>query len=381
MSSDVHFIPNPDLVAPEGHLVRWAEARHRRRGWHHLHEIARYGLSFRSGRVLQLESRSDLGIALRDDVRTYTNLPWFSAMLVLRGRDILFERYAPDFGPARLHSVQSISKTLMHMLCGQLWSRGRLDLDAPVEQYLPEIGSGYRGATVQQVLNMDVVNDYSEDFTDPGSSYFVHEEAMGWRLPAAEGKETTQRPFLCSIASADVVNHSGTVQYKDANSDVLAWICERASGQPLRLLLADLVDAAGLEHGFHITADREGVPGVDGGLCLTARDLARYLSLLVRDGGRGEQERAVSRDFLERSLACGPSMAAPFEDFRYCNHLMIRGRTVGHGGWGGQFALVDLETRVVAVFLSVLENAFATNTDYLGPVADMLADIARRAGS
>ncbi|RWG12905.1 MAG: hypothetical protein EOQ55_26270 [Mesorhizobium sp.] len=47
------------------------------------------------------------------------------------------------------------------------------------------------------------------------------------------------------------------------------------------------VEAAGLEGCFHITCDREGVPLVDGGACLTARDLARYGLLFARDQQRG----------------------------------------------------------------------------------------------
>ena len=49
-------------------------------------------------------------------------------------------------------------------------TRGR---HAPVERWVPEIGSGYRGATIQHVLDMDVANDYTEDFSQyqPRSYY------------------------------------------------------------------------------------------------------------------------------------------------------------------------------------------------------------------
>jgi CubicO group peptidase (beta-lactamase class C family) len=218
------------------------------------------------------------------------------------------------------------------------------------------------------VLNMDVVNDYSEDFSDPKSAYYHHEEAMGWRLPRDAACEETEHSFLPRISSGDTTNHTAHMQYKDANTALLGWIAERASGRPLRSFIADIVDAAGLEGVFHITTDRAGVPTVEGGACVTARDLARYFALFVR-GGRGVAGQAVgSASFIERSLGSGVPMAAPYEGIRYSNHLMVHGRVLGHGGWGGQYALANLDTGTIAVFLSVIENEHATNRDYLAPV-------------
>src|SRR5687768_720703 len=113
MSGIVTF-PNPDLAVVEGNKSHWTHADHRRQGWHTLYRIARYGTSFRAARIMKLEKCMDLRIAELEAVRLYTSLPWFSAMIVIRGQHILFERYAPDFGPDRPHSIQSITKTMMH---------------------------------------------------------------------------------------------------------------------------------------------------------------------------------------------------------------------------------------------------------------------------
>jgi CubicO group peptidase (beta-lactamase class C family) len=355
-------VPNPDLVVTEGNMSRVTCADHRRHGFHNLHTLARYSLSFRAARVLPLRKRMDLRIADLESVRHFTSLPWFSAMVVLRDGDILFERYAPDLGTDQPHSIQSITKTLMHLVLGRLVQEGAVDLSRTVAHYVPEIGSGYAAATVQQVLNMDVVNDYSEDFTDPCATYYDHEEAMGWRLPRDPYREQTQRGFLTRITGSDLANRSGIAQYKDANTDVLAWIAERAGTRPLRAFLADIVDAAGLEHALHITADRDGVASFDGGACLTARDLARYFSLFARKGEGVNGERVGNAAFIESALAGGLPLTSPYDD-------------MSHAGWGGQFAIADLDTRRVAVFLSVIESQHALNREYLGPVIDMLQTI------
>jgi|SRR6185437_1756155 len=366
---------NPDLEILAGNKSRCTHADHRRRGFHNLYRLARYSIGLRAARVMPLEKRVDLRIARDEGVSRLLALPWFSAVLVVRGQDILFEHYASDFSKDHPHSIQSITKTTLNLIIGQLLDQGLLDLSRPVADYIPTIGSGYAHASLQQVLNMDVVNDYSEDFADPQAAYYRHEEAMGWRLPLDPEHEETQRSFLVKIESADTTNITGRMQYKDANTDVLGWIAERASGRPLRAFLADIVDAAGLEGVFHITTDREGVPSVDGGACLTARDLARYLSLFVRRG-RGISGQVVgSSSFIEQTLSGGIAMSGPYDDMRYSNQTMVRRGCIGHSGWGGQYAVANLETGVLAVFFSVLETEHAINRDFIGPVIRTLHDL------
>lgn len=368
--------PNPDLQVIGGNKSRWTHADHRRHGFHNLHRIARYNLTLRAAQVMPLEKRMDLRIAELEIVRRLTSTPAFSAMVVVRGQQVLFERYACDFGKDQPHSIQSITKTTMNLIIGKLVAEGVLDLSQPVAHYIPQIGSGYARATLQQVLNMDVVNDYSEDFTDPQATYYRHEEAMGWRLPSDPNDEATEHSFLTGISSADTVNRSGDAQYKDANTAVLAWVAERASGRPLRAFLADIVDAAGLEGSFHITTDREGVPTVEGGACLTARDLARYFSLFVRRG-RGVLGQSVgSAAFIEQTLTSGIPMPGAYEGIRYSNQMMVSGRSLGHGGWGGQFALADFDTGAIGVYFSVLENEHANNQHgYIRSIIAMLRSV------
>jgi CubicO group peptidase (beta-lactamase class C family) len=100
----------------------------------------------------------------------------------------------------------------MNLAVGRLVEAGQLDLDRDVRHYLPDIGSGYAVATVQAVLDMDVVNDYSEDYADPFASVFLQEAAMGWRLPGRDGRELPNREFVRSIRSADVTNRSGLAE-------------------------------------------------------------------------------------------------------------------------------------------------------------------------
>jgi CubicO group peptidase (beta-lactamase class C family) len=108
---------------------------------------------------------------------------------------------------------------------------------------------------------------------------------------------------------------------------------------------------------------------VEGGACLTARDLARYFSIFVRRGRGIAGERVGSAAFIEQTLSAGIPMPKPRDRIRYSNHMNVLGRSLGHAGWGGQYALANLDTGTIGIFFSVLENQHATSRgegyDYL----------------
>ena len=350
--------PNPELsVGPDG-WTHWNAAPHRRHGFHNLHRICRYAQSYRAGRVLDLKLAVDIDIAAREDVRRLTALPWFSAMAVTEGNRLIHEAYAPDFGPDRPHSIMSISKMAVNLIVGRLWEDGRLRLDETVGDILPWIGPGYHGATLQDVLNMNVRNAYDEDYSNPQTTAFLHEAATGGRLP--EGPEADNKGFLASIGlvpgARDTANDSGLCLYKSANTDVLAAVIEARGGRPLGLWLADLADAAGVEGALHMTTDRTGFPSFSGGICLTARDLCRYGALFARGGLAVDGRPFGSAAFLEATLKGGVAMPSPRSHLRYANQTNTDGTWVGHGGYGGQYMVANPRTGRVACFLSVLQD-------------------------
>lgn len=371
-------IPNPDLVISFDNKPKWEVPDHRRHGFHNVHTTARYAMSLRAPRILPLRKEIDWTIGERPDVARFLAVPHFSAFAMVRGEQIVYEAYAPDFGPERPHSIQSITKTTLNLMLGQAVADGFVNLDEPVRTYLPEIGTGYAGATVKDVANMNVANDFTEDLADPNTMWYSMEGAMGWRLPPEGQKEGTIRSFLCGITGNDLANRTGQMLYKSANTEVLAWIIERATGRPLRDWLIEIVEAAGLEGSFHITCDREGVPLLDGGACLSARDLARYGLLFARGGEGVDSLRVGDAAFMEeaRSDPSSPSGSGPYGFIRYSRHITTDGTFIGHGGWGGQYMLANPETDTVVVYFSVLENKSASDTRFSLPLVHMMGKLA-----
>ena len=354
--------PNSDLVVAESGLVTWNLPDHRRAGFRRLRDIVRWGIGIRAPDVLELTKEIEHRIGDLDRVRRLTGTTMFCALVAVQDDTIVYERYAPDFSPRQLHCLQSISKTTLALIVGTLVAAGRIDLASSVKRYLPEIGSGYADATVQQVLDMDVMNDFTEDYADPSSAVYLAEGAMGWRRPPAGHDAPTMREYLAGIKSADVRNPSGECQYKSANTDVLGWLVERVSGRSLRDYLVDIAEAAGIEDTMFVSTDREFMPTLSGGIALTARDLARYGMLFAR-GGAGINGTVVGSTAFLAAARTNRGTTRP-DGFHYSNQLVSNGRWVGHGGYGGQWMLADESARAAVAFFSVLENASASDPEY-----------------
>ena len=348
--------PNPDLSVGPDNKQRWNQPAHRRHGFHNAHSLFRRTMMVRSRNVLALDPVSVAGIntpaldKLKDQAA-------FSAFVCAQDNKVLLEHAASDFSTRQPHSIQSVTKMHIHLIVGRLLEKGLLDLYKPVRDYLPDIGSGYATARVQDLLDMNVANDFSEDYDDPQSDCYAEEVALGWRLPETGTPEITLRDFTQAITGADLKNRTGHADYKSANTDVLTLICAAVSPVPLATQVEAVADAVGYEDAFHISLSRDGYPAFSGGGCVSARDLARFGLLFARSGRDIRGRPFANAAFLRTSLhRAAPALNPPRDWLRYSNHLMTDGRFLGHAGYGGQFLMVDTVARTACAFLSVLEN-------------------------
>ncbi|RWC27072.1 MAG: class A beta-lactamase-related serine hydrolase [Mesorhizobium sp.] len=373
-------IPNPDLdVSPVDNNVHWNLANYRRQGFHNLHTIARYVTSIRSQRVLPFRKDIDCTIGERPDVARFLSVPHFSGFVVARDDRVLYEAYAADFGPDRPHATMSITKTLLNIMLGRCVAEGLLDLDRQVKDYLPEIGTGYGEATVRAVADMNVANNYSDDDNDPTATttWSSLEAAGGLRSPPDDGKGLTIRSLLCGITGDDLVNRTGHLIYKTANSELLGWIVERVSKRSLGSWLIDIVDAAAFEHSFHIACDCDGVPLLGGGASLSARDLARFGLLFARRGAGVDGRHVADAAFIEETRRDpGPPWPKPREGLYYSRQTTTNGTWLGHGGYGGQYLLANPDTGIAVVYMAIFENQSGDSADMWPPLINMMAELA-----
>ncbi|CCH79677.1 6-aminohexanoate-dimer hydrolase [Nostocoides japonicum T1-X7] len=197
------------------------------------------------------------------------------AFVVLQDGTLVHEEYAHEGAETGRHAVLSITKTIVGCVVASLAERGDLDLSAPVSAYVPELGrSGYRDATLRNLLDMRSGVRFVEAYSDPSSDVNeLDRRLVDIGLHAYLRTLPQERP------------HGSSFRYRSSETDVLGWVCEAATGTPMATLMSDIVwGRIGAEADAYISCDVKGSAIHDGGFAARARDLARFGQMLL-DGG------------------------------------------------------------------------------------------------
>ena len=331
--------------------------------------------------VTRLESgRSTLGAVLVDT--------WTDAVLIVHNGRVVLERYFGAMSVDTPHLLMSVSKSIVGCVAGILAEQGRLDTDAPITRYVPEVaGFGYDGATVRHLLDMRTGVAFREAYRDPDAEVRVMERHMGWR-PDSGSHGAGMYAYLASLGADGP--HGGPFVYRSADSDMLGWVCERASGTRMADLIATLIwQPMGAERDAEITCDPLGSAIHDGGVSATARDLARFGQLLVDDGKAGGNP-VVPAAWLAATRAPDPGVREAFAATE--NELVLPGGWYRNQFWvipgpggpvlvclgiHGQLVYADRAARTVVVKLSSWPDPQHTGylLDTLRACAALTADL------
>ena len=377
-------VRNPELTTLKDNKASWNLPKTRRFGYRNLHKINRYSIFLRSDLILKLNSKPNKTIAKFPLVKKMTKNKSFCSLIVGNRQNILFEKYAKDFKKNQPQTIMSITKMFVNLFIGELVTNRLIDLNKKVSHYLPKIGSGYANAKIQDVLNMNIINSYTEDYTKAYSSSFMHEPVGGWRLSKNLKNHLSQEEYLNTIKKSknkSLINNSEYAFYKSANTDVVGLIIEKVSGRTLRDWVLSAVEAAGFEDGLYIASDRYGMPWMSGGGCLITRDFLRMGLLFARKGMGVGNRKVGSSSFLDKTIFnVGPKYMNLSKDkyLYYSNSTMVSGNMIGHSGYGGQFLATNFKTGNVAAFFSVLETKSATKDSYKTDMINMLIDLVNK---
>ena len=375
---------NPSLVVLRDNKPKWYLPESRREGYRNLHKINRYGLLYRSDLVLKLNKKYNKKIEDIPSVKKIIKHKYFCSLLVGKNQDILYEKYADDFTEKTPQTIMSITKMFVNLFVGELIEKKIINLNKKISHYLPNIGSGYATATIQDVLDMNIINSYSEDYTDPYTSSFLHEPVCGWRLPANLDDNMGQEEFLNTIKAnkkKDLTNSTEFSHYKSANTDVIGVLIEKVSGKKLNEWILDAVEAAGLEDALYMGTDRFGMPWISGGACLISRDFLRYGLLFSRKGLGVGNRKVGSEKFFDATLKNKGTKYMELSQnkyLHYSNSSMKCGDWIGHSGLGGQFLAINLKNGIVASYFSVIETDSGTDENYKRDMINTLDEIVNK---
>ena len=210
---------------------------------------------------------------------TYTD-----GLVVLHRGRLVFERYSGALQPHKQHIAMSVTKSFTGVLAGMLVAEGAIKRDALVPTYVPELArSAFGDATVGQVMDMTTGLKYTEVYTDRNSDVWAMRRANGMAPPEPGTKPTSLLEYLTTQEKQG--EHGRVFAYKTVNTDVLAWIVRRVSGQSLSSLLSERIwQPMGAEEDAFYTVDRLGIESGGGGLNTTVRDLARFGEVMRNRG-------------------------------------------------------------------------------------------------
>jgi CubicO group peptidase (beta-lactamase class C family) len=286
------------------------------------------------------------------------------ALVVLHDGRIVVERYQNGMGPRTPHILMSVSKSLLGLLTGILVAQGKVDPDAIVTAVLPELaGSAYDGASVRHLLDMRTGVAFDEDYAATAGPIVEYRKSTNWN-PLDPGEPPSDlRSFYRSLRVSDGP-HGGRFHYISPNTDLLGWLVERASGERFADLMSDrLWQPMRAECSAYVTVDRLGAPRCAGGICATARDLAR-VGQLVADGGALGRTQIIPSAWIDDITTNGSEDAwdkgvfAPFFPGRRMHYrskwyVDVDSAPLLFGlGIHGQYLFVDRRNRIVIAILS-----------------------------
>ena len=231
---------------------------------------------------------SDEEITWEDSLaKNYTD----GIIIVHKGK-IVYEKYFAGLKPEGLHAAMSVSKSFAGTLAAILVTQGKLNADALVTDYIPELqGSGYEGATVRQVMDMRTAISYSEDYNDPNAEVWAYALAGNVFRPANYSGSQNYYEYLPTLKKIPGKNHGEEFAYKTVNTELLGWIISRATGKGIAQLLSELIwQPMGAAFDAYYNVDPAGVAMAGGGLSLNLRDMAAFGEMMLRGGKLGAKQ-------------------------------------------------------------------------------------------
>jgi CubicO group peptidase (beta-lactamase class C family) len=212
----------------------------------------------------------------------------------------VYDYHDPEWHPyyqrGELHTMQSVTKSVTSALVGIAIGRGEIaGVDAPVIDFLEgyeiaNLDEWKRSMTLQDLLTMRAGIAWDEEsvpYTDPENSCAGMENSDDWI------QFVVDRPMACQ---------PGTVfLYNSGASQLLSQIIKESTGKHVNEYAEEhLFGPLGITS-YYWKVTPTGFPDTEGGLYLTARDLAKIGFLYLRDGV-WDQMRVLPEGWVAASM-------------------------------------------------------------------------------
>jgi len=207
----------------------------------------------------------------------------------------------------------------LHLLDRRPWLAGVLigarviDPSAFVPDYIATLrGTSWEGCTVQHLLDMRAGTRFDEeDYENLYSDGVLIEQISGYRPSRRSDLPANTYAWIMALTNDGV--HGGPFRYRSILTDVLAWAAAEAAGTRFPDLFSRLIwSRIGAERDAEVIVDAAGFAVVEGGICTTLRDLARFGLMHLDDGAAGG-ERVVPAAWIARLLERDEDLIAAYD--------------------------------------------------------------------
>lgn len=206
------------------------------------------------------------------------------SILIMKGDNLIFEKYYAPYTRDTLHRMFSISKSFTAVAIALLAEEGKLNFDNPVAQYFPE---------------------YVTDSTHPWIREMTIRNMLMMRTCHASTtyKVNMKEDWVKSFFTVPPTHKSGTVFHYDTSSaHTLCALVEKLSGMNIldymRTKFLDHMDFSG---SAYMVRDPFGVSMGGSGLMATPLDVLKFLYFLKK-GGRIKCSDGHERQLLSKGL-------------------------------------------------------------------------------
>lgn len=365
--NDVEDAPHIDLNQDGStiNLSNWDQPANRNFSYRHSIDIFPYTQKISRGSAAvhefgeQLLDLSSVKVHYRKgdmQLEEYLKQSHCDGFLVLKGNDIIYENYRRMDREDR-HLCQSVSKTTVCAVMGGMVAHGLIDPSKTVDEYIPEVSNGFFGVKIQNLLDMNVALQFSEDFTDPTAEIHDYEMITGWH-PDTGGQSAGMLAYISKIERDPNLQLDGVTNYLCPNTDMLVCLIEKVTGKRFTELFEEnIYQHIGAEADACFSTDTQGTAIGSGGFIVRLRDLARYGQIFVNKGIANDGTQVIPENWIEECLDTSKGSNYYIgKGYQYHNQMTSNGREFCHLGVGGQMLYVNTETKVVVVQFSTTSS-------------------------
>ena len=239
----------------------------------------------RGGEVFQLRRGEEISPRYRVGaeelgVDAYIDRAGVAGLLVIKGEQIVLERYALGLEEDTRWSSMSTIKSLTSTLVGAAMQQGAIaSLDDAVSGYLPVLrGSAYDAVTVRHLLTMSSGVGWNEDYTDRNSDVNRYSKSLGDKI--AGGVMALMRSLRPEHPPGAQFN------YNSGDTYLLGSLISAATGKSLAGYMSETIwSRFGMEFDAFYTLESDGGQEIGGSRAgIALRDFGRFGVFLLRNG-------------------------------------------------------------------------------------------------